>query len=87
MTAKAETAILLTLLMLSSGCLGFFEGSSVEPEVIDCEVQPNHPDCIDEQTTEEDCRLDQVFTGTECRQMQKPKDLSYGLSTVSLIIG
>ena len=87
MTAKAETAILLTLLMLSSGCLGLFEDSSVEPEVIDCEVQPNHPDCIDEQITEDDCRLDQVFTGTECRQMQKPEELSYGLSTVSLIIG
>ena len=87
MVAKAETAVLLTLLMLSSGCLGLFEDSSAEPEVIDCEVQPNHPDCIDEQITEDDCRPDQVFTGTECRQMQKPKDLSYGLSTVSLFIG
>ena len=87
MVAKPETAVLLTLLMLSSGCLGLFEDTSVEPEVIDCEMQPNHPDCIDEQITEDDCRLDQVFTGTECRQMQKPEGLSYGLSTVSLIIG
>ena len=56
MVAKPETAVLLTLLMLSSGCLGLFEDSSVEPEVIDCEMQPNHPDCIDEQITEDDCR-------------------------------
>ncbi len=87
MVAKAATAVLLTLLMLSSGCLGLFEDSSAEPDVIDCEIQPNHPDCIDEQITEDDCRLDQVFTGAECRQMQKPEGLSYGLSTVSLTIG
>ena len=87
MTTKAQTAVLLTLLMLSSGCMGLFGESSDKPESIDCEAQPNHPDCIGEQITEEDCRLDQVFTGTECRQMQKPEDLSYGLSTVSLVIG
>ena len=50
----------------------------MEPEIIDCEVQPNHPDCIEEQITEDDCRPDQIFTGSECRQMQKPENLSYG---------
>ena len=59
----------------------------MEPEIIDCEVQPNHPDCIEEQITEDDCRSDQIFTGSECRQMQKPENLSYGLSMVSLTIG
>ena len=87
MRTKAVTSVLLTMLMLSSGCLGLFGDSSVEPETIDCEVQPNHPDCIEEQVTEDDCRPDQIFTGSECRQMQKPENLSYGLSMVSLTIG
>ena len=84
MRTKAATSVLLTMLMLSSGCLGLFGDSSVEPETIDCEVQPNHPDCIEEQITEDDCRPDQIFTGSECRQMQKPENLSYGLSIVSV---
>ena len=87
MRTKAATSVLLTMLMLSSGCLGLFGDSSVEPETIDCEVQPNHPDCIEEQITEDDCRPDQIFTGSECRQMLKPENLSYGLSMVSLTIG
>ena len=87
MRTKAVTSVLLTMLMLSSGCLGLFGDSSVEPETIDCVVQPNHPDCIEEQVTEDDCRPDQIFTGSECRQMQKPENLSYGLSMVSLTIG
>ena len=87
MRTKAATSVLLTILMLSSGCLGLFGDTSVEPEIIDCEVQPNHPDCIEEQITEDDCRPDQIFTGSECRQMQKPENLSYGLSMVSLTIG
>ena len=87
MRTKAATSVLLTILMLSSGCMGLFGDTSVEPEIIDCEVQPNHPDCIEEQITEDDCRPDQIFTGSECRQMQKPENLSYGLSMVSLTIG
>ena len=87
MRTKAATSVLLTMLMLSSGCLGLFGDSSVESETIDCEVQPNHPDCIEEQITQDDCRPDQIFTGSECRQMQKPENLSYGLSMVSLTIG
>ena len=55
--------------------------------MIDYAVQPNHPDCIDEQITEDDCWIDQVFTGTECRQMLKTEGLDYGLSKVSLVIG
>ena len=87
MVAKAETAVLLTLLMLSSGCLGLFENSSAEPEVIDCEVQPNHPDCIDEQITEDDCRTRSSLHRHRMSSNAKAQNLSYGLSTVSLFIG
>ena len=87
MSTKAQTAVLLSLLMLSSGCMGLFGESTDEPETIDCVVQPNHPDCIEDQITADDCRLDQIFTGTQCRQMEKPDDLSYGLTNVSLVVG
>jgi len=87
MPTRAQVAILLTALMFSSGCMGLFESGEELPEVIDCEMQPNHPDCVVDKITEEDCRHDQIFTGEECRQIVKPSGLSYGETSISLMVG
>ena len=87
MPTRAKVAILLTVLMCSSGCMGLFEPSEELPDILDCSEQPNHPDCIVDPVTEEDCRQDEVFTGVECRWMERPEQLSYGLSSISLNVG
>ena len=87
MPTRAQVAILLTALMCSSGCMGLFEPSEELPDILDCTEQPNHPDCIVDPVTEEDCRQDEVFTGDECRRMERPEQLSYGISSISLNVG
>ena len=87
MPTRAQVAILLTVLMCSSGCMGLFEPSEKLPDILDCSEQPNHPDCIVDPVTEEDCRHDEVFTGVECRWMERPEQLSYGISSISLNVG
>lgn len=87
MPTRAQVAILLTALMCSSGCMGLFEPSEELPDILDCAEQPNHPDCIVDPVTEEDCRQDEVFTGDECRRMERPEQLSYGISSISLNVG
>ncbi len=87
MPTRAQVAILLTVMMFSSGCMGLFESGEKLPDEIDCEQQPNHPECVVEQITAEDCRLDQVFTGEVCRQMERPEQLSYGETDILLTVG
>ncbi|MDC0184241.1 hypothetical protein OAJ45_04505, partial [Candidatus Poseidoniales archaeon] len=67
--------------------MGLFEPSEELPDILDCAEQPNHPDCIVDPVTEEDCRQDEVFTGDECRWMERPEQLSYGISSISLNVG
>ncbi|MDG1536433.1 MAG: M60 family metallopeptidase [Candidatus Thalassarchaeaceae archaeon] len=67
--------------------MGLFEPSEKLPDILDCSEQPNHPDCIVDPVTEEDCRHDEVFTGVECRWMERPEQLSYGISSISLNVG
>ncbi|MEO2208755.1 MAG: hypothetical protein ABGX06_02290, partial [Candidatus Poseidoniia archaeon] len=87
MPTRAYAAVLLTAILLTSGCMGLFESGEELPEETDCEAQPNHPGCFEEVITEDDCRIDQVFTGDSCRQMVKPSGLSYGESSINLQVG
>ncbi|HJN69910.1 MAG TPA: hypothetical protein QF525_00540, partial [Candidatus Thalassarchaeaceae archaeon] len=84
MRTKAHGAILLTILMLTSGCMGIFQQQEELPDTVDCIEQPNHPDCVDDTITADDCRIDQVFTGDSCRQMVKPSELTYGEESITL---
>ena len=84
MSTKANCAILLTFLMLSSGCMGLFDQQDELPDIVDCLEQPNHSDCVDDSITVDDCRIDEIFTGDSCRQMMKPSDLTYGEESITL---
>ena len=87
MQPKRNAALLLSMLMLSSGCLGLF-GEEEEPiEEVDCTANPSHLDCYVPVITEDDCMAHQVFTGVDCRMMQKPSSLTYGESSILLISG
>ncbi len=84
MSTKANCAILLTFLMISSGCMGLFDQQEELPDIVDCIEQPIHSDCVDDTITADDCRIDEVFTGDSCRQMVKPSDLTYGEESITL---
>ena len=87
MQSKRNAALLLSMLMLSSGCLGLF-GEEEEPiEEVDCTAEPSHPDCYVDVITEDDCMPHQIFTGVACRMMQKPSSLTYGESSILLVAG
>ena len=87
MQSKRNAALLLSMLMLSSGCLGLF-GEEEEPiEEVDCTAEPSHPDCYVHVITEDDCMPHQIFTGVACRMMQKPSSLTYGESSILLVAG
>ena len=80
-------AILLCILMLNSGCLGLFGNEDNQIEEIDCQSQPEHPDCLVNEVTEEDCSSQQIFTGDSCRLMVPPSELNYGVDEIALIAG
>ena len=80
-------ALMLCMLMLSSGCLGLFGNETEEPEEANCQTQPTHPDCFVDVITEEDCTAQQVFTGDSCRLMQPTSQLSYGEDSITLVVG
>ncbi len=87
MRRHSTTALMLCMLMLSSGCLGLFGNEEEEPEEANCQTQPSHPDCFVDVITEEDCTAQQVFTGNSCRLMQPPTQLSYGEDSITLAVG
>ena len=65
------TAFMLCMLMLTSGCLGLFGNDTEQPEEVDCQTQPTHPDCfvvvITERlysSTDIHWRLLQTYAGT-----------------------
>ena len=70
MQPKRNAALVLSVLMLSSGCLGLFGGEEEPAEEGDCVAEPSHPDCFVHVITEDDCMSHQVFTGDACRLMQ-----------------
>ena len=87
MRTRCHVAVLLTLLMVSSGCMGLFGDNESEVQEIDCQQQPNDPSCFVDQITAEDCTLSQVFTGELCRQMIGPSELSYGETSFTFVKG
>ena len=87
MRSESATALMLTFLMLTSGCLGLFDqGGDAEIDV-DCKEQPSHQDCFVPVITEDDCTSLQIFTGDYCRAMIMPSSLSYGVEKMTLISG
>ena len=80
-------AILLAFLILSPGCLSLFGGEESGSELVNCELDPNNPDCEISEVTEEDCFFNQVFTGDYCRLMISPKNLDYGEESLLLVVG
>ncbi len=87
MRSRCHVAFLLTMLMVSSGCMGLFGSEESENQEIDCQEQPNDPSCFVDQITAEDCTLGQVFTGELCRQMTSPSELSYGEISFTFVKG
>ena len=87
MQPKRNAALLLSMLLLSSGCLGLFDEEEEPIEEADCTAEPSHPDCYVHVITEDDCMVHQVFTGVACRMMQKTSSLTYGESSILLVSG
>ena len=62
MRGKRASALMLTFLMLASGCMGIFDQGG-NPVVIDCQEQPSHQECFVPVITEDDCSTSQIFAG------------------------
>ena len=87
MRSIRAAAILLAFLILSPGCLSLFGGEESGSELVNCELDPNNPDCEISEVTEEDCFFNQVFTGDYCRLMTSPQNLDYGEESLLLLVG
>ena len=87
MRSEPATALMLVILMLSSGCLGLFDQDGGSQIVVDCQEQPSHQDCFVPVITEDDCTSLQIFTGDYCRAMVMPSSLSYGVEKITLVSG
>ena len=88
MDSQVKSALLVTFLMLSSGCIGLLD-TDIDPQipVIDCSLEPSHPDCFEKIITEEDCKINEVFMGESCRLMLRPEKLNYGENFIQISIG
>ncbi len=87
MRSERASALLLTFLMLASGCLGLFEQGGDLEIAVDCQENPSHQDCFVPVITEDDCTSLQIFTGDYCRTMIMPSSLSYGVEEMTIISG
>mgnify|MGYP003325502469 FL=1 len=87
MSSIKALAILLTLLILTPGCLTLFGEDEPSSNLLDCELEPNDPACGIGGETEDDCFFNEVFTGEYCRLMTSPKNLDYGEETLLLSVG
>ncbi len=67
--------------------MSLFGGEESGSELVNCELDPNNPDCEISEVTEEDCFFNQVFTGDYCRLMISPKNLDYGEESLLLVVG
>jgi len=67
--------------------LSLFGGEESDSELVNCELDPNNPDCEISEVTEEDCFFNQVFTGDYCRLMTSPQNLDYGEESLLLLVG
>ena len=88
MTSQVKSVLLVTFLMLSSGCTGLLDGTkSPEDPLIDCSIDPYNSECFEITISEEDCNSEEVFTGELCRLMLRPEKLNYGEKSIQLSIG
>lgn len=87
MRSVKSVALLLTFLMLSSGCLSFLSEENSKSEELNCELEPTNPNCDIGGIIEEDCFYNEVFTGEYCRLMTSPHNLDYGEESLLLIVG
>ena len=87
MRSVKSVALLLTFLMLSSGCLSFLDDENSKSEELNCELEPTNPKCDIGGIIEEDCFYNEVFTGEYCRLMTSPHNLDYGEESLLLIVG
>ena len=67
--------------------MSLFGGDESGSELVNCELDPNNPDCEISEVTEEDCFFNQVFTGDYCRLMTSPQNLDYGEESLLLLVG
>ncbi len=88
MTSQGKSALIVTLLMMTSGCTGLVdtEQDSKSPE-FDCSLDPSQVDCFDVIIIEEDCTPMEVFTGEICRPILSPEKLNYGERIIQLSQG
>lgn len=80
-------ALITTLLLVIPGCVSQPDIGDSPPTEIECEDNPSIQGCFEERITEEDCNVQQVFTGESCRTMRKPSMLDFGVSSLTLEIG
>lgn len=85
MKSIKAVAFLLTIIILSPGCLSLF--GEEQNETVNCDLTPNNPVCETDLVTEEDCFFNEVFTGEYCRLMTSPENLDYGENSLLLIEG
>ena len=88
MDSQVKSTLLVTFLMLSSGCTGLLDtDADSQIPIIDCSLEPSHPDCFEKIIIEEDCNIDEVFMGDSCRPMLRPEKLNYGENSIQLSLG
>ena len=74
MNSQVKSTLLVTFLMISSGCTGLLDtDTESQIPIIDCSSEPSGPDCFEKIITEEDCNTDEVFMGESCRPMLRPE--------------
>ncbi len=88
MTSKGKSALIVTLLMMTSGCTGLVDSEQdSNNSEIDCSLDPSQGDCFDVIIIEEDCNSKEVFTGELCRPILSPEKLNYGERIIQLSQG
>ena len=88
MDSQVKSTLLVTFLMISSGCTGLLDtDTESQIPIIDCSSEPSGPDCFEKIITEEDCNTDEVFMGESCRPMLRPEKLNYGENSIQLSLG
>ena len=87
MKSDRVSAIALSLLVLLSGCTGNGTDSSSDDSETDCDTELTPENCFEDEVSEEDCLISQVFTGEFCRVMIRPSLLDFGEDSITLGVG
>ena len=87
MRRQLFVSLVTLLLLVLPGCTSQLDDTEKSPPEPDCENNPAMDGCFEEILTEEDCNIQQVYTGESCRVMRKPEMLDFGISELALEIG